>query len=231
LETVDDSWYERYLGQDRIAKFLAATASDHELMATVVEWDREMRGELYKALSDWEIALRNAYDAAMCQWWKGDQHWLLDPNSPVRRKRNHEGVDENAKSRNAIDKSLKRMKKDDPIGQLISSLNLGFWRYLTVRAREKSLWVPALHRAFPRRADRYEVDKKIGQLHWLRNRIAHHEPVFHHDARDFGYQVSRACELVRPEVTELLEARGGIMNVWKWRPIDPPSRHTVSNVT
>jgi hypothetical protein len=54
----------------------------------------------------------------------------------------------------------------------------GFWRYLSSAAHEKTLWVPALHRAFPPGTNRAtHVDGPVGRLHDLRNRVAHHEPL------------------------------------------------------
>jgi hypothetical protein len=44
---------------------------------------------------------------------------------------------------------------------------------------EMALWRPALHRAFPNsRRRRVDVHKPIPALRDLRNRIAHHEPIF-----------------------------------------------------
>ena len=36
-------------------------------------------------ISNFEVALRNACNAAMESSWQGDTHWLLDENSPARR--------------------------------------------------------------------------------------------------------------------------------------------------
>lgn len=40
------------------------------------------------------------------------------------------------------------------------------------------MWVPYLHRAFPRGTSRAAVDIDIAAVNSLRNRIAHHEPLF-----------------------------------------------------
>ncbi len=38
--------------------------------------------------------------------------------------------------------------------------------------------MPYIHHAYPPRTDRAIVDKIIGNINTVRNRIAHHEPVF-----------------------------------------------------
>ena len=59
----------------------------------------------------------------------------------------------------------------------------GFWRFLCVREYLTSLWVPALARAFPNhptgnaRQVRADVERHMERLHFLRNRVAHHEPI------------------------------------------------------
>ena len=62
-------------------------------------------------------------------------------------------------------------------GRSSLKLSMGIWRYLSFSAHEKTLWVPYLHKAFPRGTERATVDRKIGDLHELRNRAAHWEPL------------------------------------------------------
>lgn len=218
--SINDSWYDAYLGNDRLARFLSATRHDRTRAIALVDWDREMRGELQKILGEWEIALRNAYDAAISSWWTGREHWLRDPDSPVRREILHGNEDLNARSRYMIVRAIRRTKPDDPIGKVISNLPLDFWRYLSVKAREKTLWVPALHRAFPRGSSRAEIDRQIDSLYRLRNRIAHHEPIFHKPVMPLTTSLVHNTQLVRPELADDIVSRGTIRQLWRNRPVD-----------
>jgi len=218
--TINDGWYESYLGSDRLARFLAAARHDRKRAIALVDWDREMRGELQKILGEWEIALRNAYDTAISAWWTGPEHWLLDPMSPVRRKIVHGAEDLNRISRTSILKAVKRTRPGDPIGRVIANLTLDFWRYLSIKAREKTLWVPALHRAFPKGSDRAQIDQQIDILYRLRNRVAHHEPIFHKPVMPLTVSLLHSCELVRPELADEIVSRGTIKLLWRERPIE-----------
>lgn len=215
----DDHWYDRYLGSERLSRFLSASHNDREKAIALVDWDREMRGELQKVLGEWEVALRNAYDSAISSWWGGEQHWLLDPDSPVQRPTLHGGNDINRRSRAAIAAADQRRRPGDPIGQVIANLTLGFWRYLSIRAREKSLWVPALHRAFPKGSDRYQVDSQIDMLYRLRNRVAHHEPVFHKPIKTYVVNLVASCDLLRPELAAQIAGRPSFERLWRTRPV------------
>jgi len=62
--------------------------------------------------------------------------------------------------------------------ELVADLTLGFWRHLTDSAHEKTLWVPYLHHAWPKKTARATVDHTIGKITQVRNRIAHHEPLY-----------------------------------------------------
>jgi hypothetical protein len=69
--------------------------------------------------------------------------------------------------------------------RLLSELSFGFWTSLFGHHFDRMLWVPGLYRAFPhfRRVmgkpiRRPAVAKRFHYLRKLRNRIAHHEPIF-----------------------------------------------------
>jgi hypothetical protein len=223
MQAASDRWYEDFLGQERFASFLEAAKGDRYQAIALVEWDREMRGELQKALGEWELALRNAYDAKISAWWtaemRREEHWLIDPDSPVQRPIIRNGIDINAKTRSTIAKARGRAGATASSGQIVANLTLDFWRYLSVASREKSLWVPVLHRAFPHRSDRVKVDREIDTLYRLRNRIAHHEPIVRKPVDKLAARLCWSCEQVRPELADAIQQRWIIADLWKQRPV------------
>jgi hypothetical protein len=219
MQAATDQWYEQFLGQERFASFLQATDRDRSLAIALVDWDREMRGELQKALGEWELALRNAYDSALSAWWPQDKDWLTDPDSPVQRPLIIDGVDINAKTRATIAKAVQRAGRAASHGQIVANLTLDFWRYLSVTKREKSLWIPALHRAFPRGTDRTQVDREIDSLYRLRNRVAHHEPIVRKPVHRLAIRLILNCEQVRPELADMIQKRWLIADLWQQRPV------------
>ncbi|WP_146234103.1 hypothetical protein [Curtobacterium sp. MCPF17_046] len=81
----------------------------------------------------------------------------------------------------------------------MAELSFGFWRYLVESRYLTALWTPALHRAFPEGpvdvlTRQRQVRARLQQLHFVRNRAAHHEPIHQRDLRrDHDY----AIELLR----------------------------------
>lgn len=138
-------------------------------------------------IAHFEVALRNAYDIAISTAWPHSPHWLLHAESPavmpIWRTKLVNGIkrgsDVNFRTRKNVDDAIRKCGygNADP-GKVIAELTFGFWRQLTTKAMEKSVWVPYLHTAFPHGTSRSIIDAQISAVNALRNRIAHHEPLF-----------------------------------------------------
>jgi hypothetical protein len=62
-------------------------------------------------------------------------------------------------------------------GRVVAELPFGFWRCLPASRYERTLWRTRLYRAFPGQERRQPVHARLADLHQLRNRVAHREPV------------------------------------------------------
>lgn len=79
------------------------------------------------------------------------------------------------------------------LNDVVAGLDFGFWTTLLDSRFEQSLWRPILYHAFPHYAkitgnplSRSAVEKRFNDLRDLRNRVMHHEPLFHRNvAQDF----------------------------------------------
>ncbi|MBF6620052.1 MAG: hypothetical protein ITG02_07460 [Patulibacter sp.] len=65
----------------------------------------------------------------------------------------------------------------------MAELTLGFWRFLLTNSYRGTLWPGGLERAFIHgpSQDRERIDRAVLRVYLLRNRIAHHEPLFTRD--------------------------------------------------
>lgn len=176
-------WVEQWLSAERWETYKSAAQEDSGLALRLYEWNTQLAGAIMHDVAHIEVALRNAYDRLLSDSWSGSDHWLLDSLSPVRipliRVRNGQQRDLNVRNRLSIDEAVKRTRSSDPLpGQIIAELSFGFWRHLTSAALEKTLWVPYLHEVFPARTDRKKVDRALALVNGVRNRAAHHEPLF-----------------------------------------------------
>ncbi|MBB5868725.1 hypothetical protein F4553_002104 [Allocatelliglobosispora scoriae] len=216
----DTDWYESWLGRERFAKFVHAARGDRARAIALVDWDREVGGEIMKGLGEWELAMRNSYDAVITDWWTGTDHWLRDPTSPVLATIMRDGRDLNFHNKKNIGKAISRLKEKATPANIVANLSLDFWRYLTAASREKSLWVPALHKAFPRGTPRFAADQQIDGLYRLRNRIAHREPIFHMPVAALVEDLLGSCERIRPELGRAIKERDPFRDLWEQYPLN-----------
>ncbi|GEL27139.1 hypothetical protein PSU4_60930 [Pseudonocardia sulfidoxydans NBRC 16205] len=183
----DDSWLEDWLSPPRFAVYVNAADGDRGRARQLYEWNAAVSAAFHHDLGHLEVALRNAYDRALSQGGSDRRHWVFDPfrhfPPQMRRAANGRRYDANETSRVMIQRAVDEASKDSAgvqpaPGKVIAELNFGFWRFLSVRRLHESLWVPRLHTAFRPGTSRREVDDPVVRLHKLRNRVAHHEPLF-----------------------------------------------------
>lgn len=84
----------------------------------------------------------------------------------------HEDID-------AARRRIRKLCRTETSGRVIAELNFGFWKFLLAKRYEATLWTGYLRHAFPnlQPQSRAVVYRALDELHMLRNRIAHHEPI------------------------------------------------------
>ncbi|UPL10696.1 Abi family protein [Microbacterium sufflavum] len=184
---MSDLWIDAWLGAARFQRYVDECSGDRTRALALYEWNVALGQSMMHDIAHFEVALRNAYDAAISASWPYRTHWLLHPDSPavmpIWRTRDVKGIkrgsDVNFLNRKNVDDAIKRcgFGKATP-GKVLAELTFGFWRQFTTKSMEKTVWVPYLHKAFPRGTSRSAVDIDIAAVNSLRNRIAHHEPLF-----------------------------------------------------
>lgn len=220
------SWVEEWLSPARFSVYLAKAGGDHARALALYEWNSTLSCAVLHDLGHFEVALRNAYAAALDRTWQGAQHWLDDPASPLRaplwrmkrRRTGRQRVDVNQKIRRAIDDARRKHGLEASPGKIIAELSLGQWRYLSSAAHEKTLWVPYLHHAFPSGTSRAEVDAKIGDLHRLRNRAAHWEPLLQEPVADRVSDLLRVAGLLNANLASYIQRHSQVSNLLGNRP-------------
>ncbi len=173
----------------RLTSYVRSTRTRSGAMR-LYEWNLRAASAVMELTGAVEVIARNALDRELTSWADrrnvGD--WLdeapLDP-----------------RGRQDVVKAAERAARGgsrDRHDRLVAELSFGFWRYLLSSRYHASLWVPDLHRAFPRgpaelRSRRREVEGRMHRLHLARNRAAHHEPIHQ---RDLHRDLDDALELL-----------------------------------
>lgn len=216
-------WVEAWLSAPRFGVYLAATGADRDRALALYEWNTQLGAALMHDLAHVEVGLRNAYDAALSARWPGPPHWTLAADTvfaPVYRTRGRRRVDINDRPRDSLRHAIANAGGPTaPSGKIVAELMFGFWRYLSSAAHEKTLWVPALHRAFPPGTDRaVHVDGPVGRLHHLRNRVAHHESLLTTDVAGRLADLVGFAARLDPRLGEYLPATSKVAILLATRP-------------
>ena len=178
------------LSPERMQTYLTETQGDREKAALLYTWNTAISAAFYGPLQGLEVALRNAMHSQLERRY--GSAWY--DNSET-------GLDDGCRGRiaNAKLKLTRDGYRADP-PQIVSALSFGFWVSLLGhggriegsehRANyEMKLWRPSLRGAFPHceNLTRRQAHKPLNYLRTLRNRIAHHEPIFaRHLAEDYA---------------------------------------------
>lgn len=176
-------WAKGWLSESRFESYLCLCEDDPDLALQLHEWNLKLGQSLMGDIAHFELALRNSYDRVLRQRFSGTEHWLYDEDSPVirpimRKSKAKILRDVNLVNRRAINDAKGRAHNSSNPDQVVSSLMLGFWAHMTDRSRERDLWIPYLHHAWPSGTDRATLNLQIERINKLRNRVAHNERLF-----------------------------------------------------
>jgi hypothetical protein len=185
---------ERALSIERLAKYLALANGDKRLAIRLYERNISLSEALYGVIQGFEIAFRNALHCVLTEKigrpdWYDHIAWEEKEAESIR------------KAKQNIEIRGRTVTPD----RVIAELTLGFWVQLTAGKYEKALWVKYLHRVFPLKLSRRVLFRRVDDIRYLRNRIAHHEPVAARDLRQDYAGIIEAIQWISPTVSEWVE--------------------------
>lgn len=185
---------DRAISPDRMGTYLSTSHNNSRLARDLYIWDRDVAVAVFADIAIIEVALRNAIDREATAVY--GTRWFALGGLPL------DGRSSGALSRAWDDlPSHVRQNSNAPEfpGRLIARLMFGFWRDLfdkggfagkeprQVRIDYDDNWRKVLHRVFPGgkavardMSTQYSRDwalRQIAEVHALRNRVGHHEPL------------------------------------------------------
>jgi hypothetical protein len=200
---------ETSLSPERIATYVQFTNGDREKALCLYTWNTAISAAFYAPLQGLEVALRNSMHRQIETVY--GSHWYDNQQC---------GLD--AGTLNRIDEAKNKLKKgryliDPP--HIVAELPFGFWVSLLgkggqprppeihKRNYEMTLWRPALFRAFPHsgRRNRSDTHKPLDYLRTLRNRIAHHEPIFNRHLEKDYQSIIEVTEWICPKTADWIK--------------------------
>ena len=196
-------------------------------------WNLQVSAALQGPLQVLEVCLRNAIHHNLSLGFTND--WIDDSNfihaciqaqyppPQARQKHNPPGPDIHKvrnrsaaalanKNARAVRIGQQPAKTAVTVNDVVAGLDFGFWTIMLGSRFEQTLWRTILYHAFPHYAritgnplDRRAVEKRFNALRDLRNRVMHHEPLFHRSlAQDFA-DISEAVSWMYDDVAPWID--------------------------
>ncbi len=162
------------LSRERLSKYLARSSGDLQQALALYVWNQEVGAALTVVVSQVEVCLRNRVAEALAAAFGAG--WPQD----ARLRHNHLEV------RKELEKAESRLKKSIPsVGDIVAASDFNLWRELCKPSYAGVFWAKRMQLAFPNNALPGKEREVLAAIHHrvdlilkLRNRIAHHEPIF-----------------------------------------------------
>lgn len=159
------------ISRARLGKYLHATGGVLSLALDLYERNMRLAEAFYVPLQTIEVTLRNKIDSQMTIVY--GPNWLGDAGALFYRDA-RETIEE-ARQTASLGRAV--ITPDD----VVAELPFSFWVGLLAKRYDATLWRRALFRAFLAGGGKPRdiVHGRLNAIRRFRNRVAHHEPVFH----------------------------------------------------
>lgn len=199
---------KRGIGAERLARYEADAGQNPARAVDLYLWNAALSAATFEDLSLFEVALRNACHAQLQSWNNAQGHAHPWYHHVVLNPRHMQDV---GVARNRVLQG----SHSETEGRVVAELTMGFWRLLFSKSYESTLWTPCLRHAFPNQEPRTRalVYDRLDGLNTLRNRIAHHEPIY----RSTVGRLKRNLEQLHQDAIEVLGWIDGDLASWAAR--------------
>lgn len=157
-------------------RYLASCGGDDGQALRLYQWNSLISQSLYVYIQSWEICLRNKLNDFLV--WKYGPAW---PNDERRAVRNLKADDQRRIRACRQRQEANRKIAPAPTNAIVADLSAGFWvSLLSSKYDIAYAWRHNLPRVFPNdmALDQSVVWEICANTLTLRNRIAHHEPIY-----------------------------------------------------
>jgi hypothetical protein len=193
--------FRRAVSNERIDQYIQrGAAGGDENLLTHYAWNMALSEALYIPIQCLEVSLRNAIHSTLSTaynnpYWYDDKTLLTAPYAQA----------DVAKAK----QNIRRLGRRETPGQVVATLTLGFWTGLFSSEYQNSFWPKFSTNIFSSLPKTDRIRKKVsGELNVirkkLRNRIMHHEPIWHQSDLSVKYRnILKYIYAINPAMAEL----------------------------
>ncbi len=168
----------RVFSEPRFATYLQATKNDRVRALELYEWNLRISAAFMIPLQVCEVATRNGVAEAIGHVHGENWPWSNGFRRSLPKPKRHRDY--------SAEEDLASVASHQPTtGKVVAELKFAFWEKLFTVGQDHRLWLPHFRRAFPGAPAELEIPnartkafRELQAIRKLRNRIAHHEPIF-----------------------------------------------------
>lgn len=202
LHSLDTHRMETIIGSispTRLAAYKAATASTADALA-LYQSNARFSGLLLETIGGFEIVLRNAVVTSITNHFDRPDWYRARAFTQRLDARRRTNIWE---ARRALGNRTRQPNSD----RIVAELTFNFWVALHEGKYRETFWIPFLRTVWPAGEDVRKLHKDLLRIRDLRNRIAHHEPVFSSRWRESSALVLHRLKQLSPHHHAWLSGR------------------------
>jgi hypothetical protein len=209
---------ETILSSPRFARYVAYSGGNRRKAMRLYSWNTNISAAFYLLLHYCELSVRNAAVEAIeiefgANWHNNRGFGYTLPT--LNRGRGYQP------KKNLV----KCSRGGATAGQVVANLNFVFWQYIFTSGQDSRLWNKHLTNVFPGHDSTLTIAKTRGQVYndieqvrKLRNRIAHHEPIYNRNLDDDKDAICRLISLRCPNTEQWLDGMQTVTGFLNCRP-------------
>jgi len=204
---------EATISRDRFATYLKPAGFDKKYAIQLYVWNSKLSEALHLPLQTAEVTLRNSVNERLC--------YLYGTEWPTSEKLRLVLGDESAANLDRVRGRIVKAKHTPATGRVVAGLSFDFWASLLKKEYDRPIWQTGLHPTFPELPSgmrRGDVAKLINQIRWLRNRVAHYEPIFKEDLSNLHTMIIRLISFRCPHTADWVRHHSTLPTVMRARP-------------
>jgi hypothetical protein len=205
------------LSKPRVERFFLECGKDLARALALYRWNAEIAAAFLVPMHICEVALRNAIVHAIetvygPNWWNSGSGF---EKSLPRIKSGYSPFSDLGKSR----------RSQSSVGKVIPELKFMFWVSMMTSRHDTRLWIPLIRTSFPglpptlsEKSCRKLLHDHVEAIRLLRNRIAHHEPIFDRALSADYQQLHDVLSWASPDAAQWLTSFQGVTGLLAHRP-------------
>lgn len=187
----DTAAIQAVLSAPRANTYISATGGDTAQAMALYGWNARIAAALMLPSHFAEISTRNAVDEAITAVYGPKWPWNQTFQQSLPSPKGH--------IYNPQRDLIQTRSREQTTGKVVAELKLSFWQAMFTARHDERIWHHQILSLFPNTAGktakelRKQVRDDLEVIRKLRNRIAHHEPIF---ARDLSDDLARMLDLI-----------------------------------